>query len=115
MGTAILAGSVTYTTSDGMEIEETLAAEVAYALSTFVDVHEAGAATFPVPFGSITSAKLIIIKILSGTAEVLIDAEVAGHDELELGTWVLAGSDISQLDLKHTADLQAEVTVLGDA
>jgi hypothetical protein len=114
MGLAILNGTVTYIEADGEEKVETMSGAISFDLRQEADIQEVGSGTFSVNFGSITLANCIIIEQLLGTSEVLLDGEVAGHDELVDGTFCFFDCECSQLDLKHTTDIKAKVLILGN-
>lgn len=114
MGSATLAGSLEYIENDGTVITEDFDIDDTFQVSCKTEVNEAGAATFAVPFGSVMTAKCVLIKCTLGSIELLLDGAVTGTTINVGGAHMIICGEVTQIDLKHAAGIEAEVTVLGD-
>jgi hypothetical protein len=114
MGSATLAGSLEYIENDGTVITETFDIDDTFQVSCKTEVNEAGAATFSVPFGCVVTGKCVVIKVTLGSVELLLDTAGPGTTINVGGAHLIVCGEVTQIDLKHVAGIEAEVTVLGD-
>jgi len=114
MGSVTLAGTLEYIKNNGTTITEPVDIDDTFESSINMEAVEAGAATYAVPFGTIVTAKVLLIKMLHGDAKVLFEGVADGPTILEGGAKVFILGNCTSIDLEHTGDIDADITLLGD-
>jgi len=114
MGSVTLAGSLVYIKNNGTTITELLDFDDTFEAHTNHEAVEAGMATYAVPFGSIVTAKVLLIKMLTGDAKVLFNGVADGPTIEEGGAKVFILGGCTSIDLDHAVDIDADITILGD-
>lgn len=114
MGSVTLAGTFEYIKNSGTVITEALDIDDTFEADLSMQVIEAGVAVYPIPFGSIVTAKVLLIKMLTGAAKVLFNGVADGPTIKAGGCKVFILGGCTSIDLDHAVDIDADVTILGD-
>lgn len=114
MGSVTLAGTFEYIENDGTVVTEDIDIDDTFESAIKLDISEAGVAVYPVPFGTVVTAKAVLIRMLHGDTKVLFEGVADGPTILEGGCKAFILSNCTSIDLDHAVDIEAEVTILGD-
>jgi hypothetical protein len=114
MGSVTLAGTFEYIENDGTVVTEALDIDDTFESTVKLDITEAGMATYAVPFGTVVTAKAVLIRMLTGDATVWFNGVADGPTILAGGCQAFILGECTSIDLDHAVEIHAEVTILGD-